>query len=205
MANDNAIERIERRWAVALPTNFRQMAGAGLIMRGHPNELVLSDTQWLDAEAIAAYADPARSLEQLIPFGRSARRDLWCWYTGWHEGSNELPVILSEAQSTYFSGYAPSFGACVYRLLLEEFSSTWLVGSLGSAPEIEARFRRYVWDIHPYLPGQWIEQLQAIVGGHLTEDADGHFGFIPYEMCEQIVRRDVSFPHLNEEILRSPP
>ena len=97
-------------------------------------------------------------------------------------------------------GYAADFRSFLFRILLEEFSGTWLIDSFG-ADGAMTQLRNYVNWLSPFFPETWSQRLRELALGDIGQIADGSYGVFPREECDAIVKRELAFAHLNEEFM----
>lgn len=191
---------IEQRYGCGLPDVYRALRKQGHFdwhgPDASPDYLFLTDLEWLSLQEIAEYQFFDWQIGGLIPFAISARRDEWCWRRDWQQGA-EPPVVLCRRGDTGY-GFAPDFRGFLYRILLEEFSGTWLVESFGIHGTQE-RLRRYVDFVRPYLPERWVGQLSSLANRDWVTLADGTVCVFTREECNRVVQDELAFPHLNEE------
>lgn len=173
------------------------MCAGELFSPGSARYVHLSDTTWLSREQLAEFAPLGFQIPGLVPFARSERRDLWCWYTAWR-GPTLCPIVFCPRDSEEANFFAPGFASAVYRLLLEEFSGTWLSDPEYYGDDTPGVFRRYVEDLSQFLPPNWIGELRRIVSLPLREDGEGTVGFISRAEADSIVRRHIGFPELDQ-------
>ena len=191
-------QTIRARWDFKLPVAYLKMHELGLVRSNADTALVLSDTSWLSGVEIGDYSDPLRDLDSMVPFAKSGRGDLWCWYL--KPAAGRSLVVQSPAQSAFCTGYAPNFEGAIYRLLLEEFSSTWLVGKLGDADAVAQRFMGYAAEVAPFLPFEWSARLSDIASRPLLPQLGGNYGFLSPVESNEIVQQHLVFEQLHERI-----
>jgi hypothetical protein len=196
----SASRQIERRWGMRVPDPFSALWEAGLTQPGHAQSLNLTDTRWLSPEQILSLEVPASRIPGLVPFALTGRGDAWSWYREWQTDRGTAVVYCPHDLNTG-EGYAPDFIGSVYRLLLEEFSSSWLVGRLADTPEqLGAVFRRYSAAVAPFMPAPWSQGLSAFAERPVVEIERDAYGVMTREEAQQIIRRDLAFGGLDQEL-----
>ncbi len=175
---------IEQRYGYRPPNVYRTMQKKGHFdwhgPNGSPDDLFLTDLEWLSLQKIAEYKFFDWQVGVLLPFAISARRDEWCWRLDWQQ-SAELPVVFCERGAIGY-GFAPNFCGFLYRILLEEFSGTWLVDSFGTQGT-QTRLCRYVDFVRPYLPERWVRSLLSLAKREWVTLADGTYCGFSREEC----------------------
>jgi hypothetical protein len=189
--------RIAERYDFIVPDQYRRVRATGLLDRGSPNELFLTDLEWLSTDAIAVYQFLEFEIKGLIPLARTARRDLFCWYPHWGT-DKDIPVTFCPRDDENATCYASDFVGFLYRILLEEFSGSWLVDSFGVADTAE-RFRRYAIDVSQFLPDSWATTLCQLSTEPLIELEQGLYGVMNRRKCDDLIAKTLFFPRLNQE------
>ncbi len=193
----NDYDSIAARYDFLVPENYRMVRAKGLFDQGSQTELFLTDLYWLSTEAIANYQPLPFQIKGLVPFACTARRDLFCWYPSWAT-ERDVPVTFCPRDDENAACYASDFIAFLYRILLEEFSGSWLVESLGAKGTTE-RFRRYATDVGEFLPHDWAITLQELSNLPLTKLDEGVYGVMDRKKCNELIEAALSFPRLNKE------
>lgn len=196
----NEYEHLRQRFDFELPDTYREMQEAGFFDFDNLNYLFLTDLEWLSLEQIITFKFLEFQIDGLIPFAKSARKDLFCWYPQWIFHDN-TPVIFCPRDDNEAFGYAGDFAACIYRLLLEEFSGSCLVDSLG-IEETSVRFRKYAQNIKGYLPPAWSNSLSLLAERPLKELEPDVFGVFSRSECNVLIERQLGFLHLNQKLIQ---
>jgi hypothetical protein len=193
----NDYDRIAERYSLIIPEQYRSVRAMGLLDRGSPNELFLTDLEWLSTDAIAIYEFLEFEIKGLIPFARTARRDLFCWYPPMAT-DKDIPVIFCPRDDENATCYASDFVGFLYRILLEEFSGSWLVDSFGVTGTAE-RFRRYATDVSQFLPDSWATTLCQLSTEPLIELEQGVYGVMDRKKSRDLIAKTRFFPRLNQK------
>jgi hypothetical protein len=192
-------EAIEARYHFRLPPLYRVMQTAGYFDYTRRDKYIeFTDHLWKSLQAIARHEFcPWQTHSQtfLVPFSHSARRDEWGWRLDWVSGDE--PAIVFCERGPEGKGYAPDFCGFLYRMLLEEFSGSWVVES-PEDDEGKAKIRRAVQAICPHLPGAWSKRIDELSRQHWYRDKGGAIRVYPRGECNHIIEQDLAFPHLNE-------
>jgi hypothetical protein len=183
-----------------VPSDYQTLYEAGLVAPGHPNRLVMSDTRWLSLVEIAQYRAPSHRRASLIPFAFSGRRDSWAWDSE-RRGDSSPPVFFCPVDLNRGTLYAPTFLGCVYRLLLEECSSTWLITSLGSLDQAIESLRKSVLGLAPFLPKDWSDKANDIIARPLVAAGDGTHYFITPEEAHEAIYQSLRTVELDQSIV----
>ena len=184
---------------MAVPDVYRKMYTAGLVDPNSDRRLQLSDLTWSDISEIPNLRASAHAKSiGLLEFAHSARGDAWAWYDVWIDQDAPETVVTCQVDLRIVEGYAPSSIACIYRLLIEEFSSSWLISTLGiDEAELQRRFQSYADAASNFLPSPWGENLRIIATRPVSRGGDGTYGVLPSDEAERIIHTDLQFHRLN--------
>jgi hypothetical protein len=188
---------IEARHGLHVPGQYRAVRAKGLFDHDGPNELLLTDVDWMTTEAIANFRPLGFQIEGLVPFARTARRDLYCWYPAWTSDKG-IPIAFCPRDDENAICYAPDFFGFLYRILLEEFSGSWLPEDYGIDGTAE-RFLRYAKDVGQFLPDSWADTLHQLSLRPLREVEKEVYGVTERQKCDELIEKALSFSRLNEE------
>ena len=199
-----AYEDIESQFGLKLSPAYRSMTDAGLFAQGGSHYLQLTDFHWLTLDQMLALtAIPARG-GKLLPFAESGNGDRWCWNSGW-TSLRGVAIAYAARGRKVADGYAENFEAAVYRRLLEEFSSSWLLGTFVHTTEaLESLFRRYAQDVAPHLPPAWATTLAEASARRVLEVSEGVYGTLQPAEARAIVDRDLAFAQMGRSIKLRP-
>jgi len=193
-------ELVEARYQFRLPPLYRELQSAGCFDYTQPEKYIeFTDHQWKSLPAIAGHEFcewQTNTRTFFVPFSHSARRDEWGWRLDWITDAE--PAIVFCERGDEGCGFATDFRGFLYRMLLEEFSGTWVVES----PEDEdgkSKIRRAVEVICPRLPRQWGQRIDELSRKPWYTDKDKTICVYPRAECERIIAEDLKFSHLNEE------
>lgn len=171
----------------------------GMFTPGHPVELVLSDHAWLSAKEIQENRYDYRP-STIIPFAITGRACMWAWYQAWMV-DGQFEVIFCPDDCDTGKGFAPSFEGCVYRLLLEELAQSWLCERLSIDPaQLASRLKHSVESLQGLLRPAWHASLIDLVSRPMAPHSDGGHCCASQDEVDGIVRRDLSFGHVDEEV-----
>jgi hypothetical protein len=184
---------IAERFGFELPQKYCAVRAAGLFDGLGSHELVLTDLYWLTLPEIANSQPPAG----LVPFARTGRRELFCWYTLPGTDGGTPVAFFPRGESPIL--YAGDFDAFLYRALLEEFSMSWLVNGFGLTNSA-ARLRRYAEDVSSFLPHEWATTLHELSRRPLVQWETGVYGVLSREECDKTIRQALSSPELNKPV-----
>jgi hypothetical protein len=191
-------EVIEARYQFRLPPLYRELRAAGCFDYTRPDKYIeLTDHQWKSLQAIGRHEFcPWQTYSQtfLVPFSHSARRDEWGWRLDWIRGDE--PAIVFCERGPEGKGFAPDFRGFLYRMLLEEFSGTWVVAR-PEDDEGKAKIRRAVEAICAHLPGAWVKRIDELSRQPWYTERDGTIRVYSRAECNRIIEQDLAFPHLN--------
>ena len=140
--------------------------------------------------------DP-QQVQGLVPFAQTLSGHLWCWYPD-IDPRLPSPVVFCPEEDEVAVLYAPDFVSWLYRMMLEEFSGTFLVERVGY-PLAEAQLRHYAAILQPLLPEAWGERLLRLSAGSLQPRQENFYGVISEDECERIVHEDIDYDRLDEE------
>jgi hypothetical protein len=192
-------EIIEARYHFRFPPLYRELQVAGCFDYTRPEKYIeFTDHQWKSLQAIARHEFcewQTFTRTFFVPFSHSARRDEWGWRLDWI--TLEEPAIVFCERGPEGKGFAPDFRAFLYRMLLEEFSGTWVV----ERPEDDkgkAKIRRAVATICPHLPGAWVKRIDELSRQPWYTDKGGAIRAYPRAECNRIIEQDLAFHHLDE-------
>lgn len=195
----NDYDLIAARYGFVLPPLYRELQAAGCFDYKQPDKYIeFTDHQWLSLESIASheFCKWQTNLQRfLVPFSHSARRDEWGWRLDWMSG--EEPAIVFCERGLTGEGFAPNFRGFLYRMLLEEFSGTWVVEN-PEDEEGKAKIRRAVDVVCPRLPQEWAQRIEGVSRLPWYIDEDKTVCVYPRAECDRIVAMDLAFPHLDE-------
>jgi hypothetical protein len=198
MSDTDEYERIQRRFEFEMPVNYQKMQNAGFFESGNLNYLFLTDLEWLSLAEIAAFEFLEFQIDGLVPFAKSARKDLYCWYPRWAANA-QTPIVFCPRTDNEASGFARDFSSFIYRALLEEFSGSWLVETFG-IDGTTAQFRKYAEIVKDYIPQRWSNALILLAQRPLKELEPGVFGVFTREECDLIIESELRFPRLNQTL-----
>ncbi len=184
------LQQLQRDLSFTFPPSYLSMHSSGLFNHDSDNCLLLSDTEWLDPGEIARESTP-----QLIPFAQSGRGDQWAFLRSADQSS--IAFAPHDARATF---YGPSFQAAIYRLLLEEFSSSWLADSLDDPAQLLPLFQRYALNLQPHLPKPWAATLLELTHRPLQSPEPEIFGVLTPHEATALLRRDVNFSQLDQPL-----
>jgi hypothetical protein len=194
------LDQLQRDLSFTFPSSYRLMLSAGLLDHDSDECLDLSDTQWLTAPAISRSLIGPPSSPQFIPFAQSARADYWAWY---RPTTTAAPSTIAFIPRDKYppTAYAPSFEAAIYRLLLEEFSSSWLADRVDDpSTNLPPLFQRYAQAVHPHLPQTWATTLLELTRRPLFEAEPEIFAVLTRDEANSILHRDLNFPQLDQPL-----
>jgi len=189
-------DRILERYGFSIPETYRAMQARDLLTPEAPTYLHLSDLRWYSPSRILEHPLREYEIEGLLPFASSGRGDRWCWHTQW-PGPTKAPVVFCPADEDTAEVFAADFTSALYRLLLEEFSGTWLDEPYGEAGVVP-RYRAYLTAIQDLLPQPWFGTLARLCVPPLKEVAPGVQGLVSRSEANAIIERDLAFPELNK-------
>ncbi len=195
----DAYDQIEARYSFRLPPLYRELQALGCFDHSQSDKYIwFTDHRWLSLHAIADHEFcewQTDTRKFLVPFSHSARRDEWGWRLDWIS-SEEPPIAFCE-RGPEGRGVAPDFKGFLYRMLLEEFSGTWVVESPDD-DKGKAKIRRAVEAICPRLPGAWGKRIDELSRQPWYTDKDKVVCVYPRTECNRIIEMDLAFPHLDE-------
>ncbi|HET6247954.1 MAG TPA: hypothetical protein VFE47_09685 [Tepidisphaeraceae bacterium] len=195
-----SIEQILENTGVQVPDLFLKMWQSGMIEFGHRDYIELTDTRWAPIDEVARRSPPPNRIHSLAPFALTGRGDFWAWYAEWRTDQG-IAVIYCPRDESVGEGYAANLVGTVYRLLLEEFSSSWLVGRLVDTPkQLPEVFRRYSDIVSGFLPPNWCSNLAQLSRRDVMMIEEGVFGVMTREESQEIIRRDLYFAMLDRKV-----
>jgi len=195
---------VEQRYGFCLPDLYQWFSAAGHFDHSGNACLALTDVEWLRPQEIASYKFlewQAPHKTWFVPFAISARRDEWGWRLDWAV-DGKPPVVFCERGPEGY-GYAPDFRGFLYRMLLEEFSGSWLLEHEGDEVGRQA-VARSVEFVLPHLPKPWAARLETLAQKP-WRSKDNYIGVYSRSECKQIIAIDLAFPYLNEKFWQEEP
>jgi hypothetical protein len=190
---------IKSRYSFRLPPLYRELQAEGCFDCTLPDKYIeFTDHEWMPLGAIAHHDFcewQTNTRQFLVPFSHSARLDEWGWRLDWASG-DEPPVVFCE-RGPEGRGFAPNFCGFLYRMLLEEFSGTWVVESLEDEKG-KAKIRRAVEVICPRLPQDWAQRIVELSRRPWYVAKDKTICVYPRAECDRIIEKDLAFAHMNE-------
>ena len=181
-----------------LPAAYMDMFKAGLLDHRKKSKcLLLDEVEWLTPKDIAGVDWPPHVVPGLVPFAATGSGDHWCWYLPWNKAGN-LPVVFSPHDLNTATGFAPNFEGCIYRLVLEQFARSTLLGE-SSTTRLSKRFMRYAEMLAPFIPRTWARTLGMLAARPIKED-DEVLSVVGEEELKKLVRRDLKFPKLDKKL-----
>jgi hypothetical protein len=206
------LDQIERDFSFTFPSSYRSMLAAGLLDHDSQRCIVLSDTEWLTpeemhqsllrpphrADVISRSQPQPRTPPLLLGFAQNGRGDQWAWL---RDDRTDNPRIAFDVHDQLWpTFYAPSFEGFVYRLLLEDMASSWLLDRLDDVSQLGPIFQRYAGAVQPYLPAQWGQALMEISRRSPFEVVEGIFAFLRQEETAGLLKRDLNFAQLDQPV-----
>jgi hypothetical protein len=195
-------EAIERRWQFTLPEDYVRLYGRGVfeererfVVNG-PLRFTFTDLSWLTLDQIAAFEPFEYQVPGLVPFARSGRRDLWCWYPTLRHAAG-APVVFCPVDCDTAEVYAPDFTHFLYRRVLEEFGGTWLDDQFGRE-ELRALWTRYVDALSAVVDPSRLGPLRAFLDRPFTTN-DGAVALASWDEIDEVIARYLAFPLLRHE------
>lgn len=180
-----------------LPEAYTRLFDAGLLdYRKKRSCIVLDHAEWLTPQDIASVDWPPHVVPGLVPFAQTGSGDHWCWYVPW-SGDNEIPVVFSPHDMNRASGFAPNFEGCVYRLVLEQFARSSLLGE-RSAARLSKTFKRYAAQLQPFLPRRWGATLSTLAARPVRQAGDA-FCLMEEDELRAIISRDLTFARMGKK------
>lgn len=189
-------ERIELRWKICLPVEFKVLSESGALDSENLNYLRLTDVRWFHLSKVLEQDTPDSWLDGIVPFGRLLCGDRVCWATQLAASVSGTPVLVCHHDSFEATVYAANFCAAVYRIVLEEFSRSVLA---DSAAEFKSVFRDCVSRVRPIMRPSWLHTLEHLADRE-PEFYDGAGFVLDSDELDLIISRDLGFPLLNSSI-----
>jgi hypothetical protein len=191
------IEAATERWGRALPDDYLEFVNLGLASSDPSTGICLSRLTWWSPEQIAQCRWPAWKIRDLLPFAKTPGGDHYAWR--FHRGGT-FWIAECPRDSDYGKGVAPTFRDFVYRSVLEELAGSWLQSVFGlSTTEVENTLRSYVDRLRVYLPPPHVDTLRSCLASGVRDIGDETCAAIADDRFEEIVKRDLWFPHFGEK------
>ncbi len=184
--------------AFSLPHSFFRLHEDGCCDPHNEMHIQFTDMLWLTPEQMENWTFDKRSIDGFIPFAQTLNHDCWCFAP--HIDSNApAPVAFCPEEDEVAVLYAPDFASFLYRMMLDEMASTYLVARESFA-EASYLIRNYALQVCTYLPTAWAERLTDLAERQLCETDDVNFyGMLSQDELEQIIAEDISYDRLDEE------
>jgi hypothetical protein len=194
---------IEQRYGFAIPPTYRVLEGQGHFSyeQGAENYLAFYDCEWLPLEGIAHYDFNPWEIAVdggFVPLAITGGHEPYCWRLDWATEGSEPPIVLCE-RSERATCLAPNFGGFLYRMALEAFAGR---NDIPDTPKCKDELYRAVDILAAVLPPAWTARLRDLRGKPWRKDEEhGNLVVISWQECQEIVRADLSFPHLDEKFI----
>jgi hypothetical protein len=202
----NAYDSIRERTRFEVPESYRRMERDGVLRYGEsstPALLCVYDFQWLTLDEMAAWKPPEywKPEHVLVPFARTARHDLWCWYPDW-ASDGHTPVVLAHSDVNESEALAPDFESLLVRLMLEAFAGA-LTDDLvvESDDRLRQVLRASVEALRPYIRSDWSALLSGLLDRPFKKDREGNSvipSLLDESEFEELLHREMHFPHAGE-------
>jgi hypothetical protein len=221
-------EAIRERARFEVPALYRRMEGDSVLRYGEsrdqwretcemralsnpPALLCVYDFQWLTLEDMATWEPPDYWKQEhvFVPFARTARRDLWCWYPPWTTDS-KTPVVLAHNDRNEAESRASDFEALLVREMLETFAGVYHDDDLclpvkrlqeHAADRLRKILRANVETLRPYIRGEWTSLLSGLLDRPFIEIADQNatsMALLDEWELQEILHREMPFPRAGE-------
>lgn len=129
--------------------------------------LLLTDLEFMAPASIAAWDHAYGRRRDVIPFAHSARMDIYAWDLA--GAPAEPPVLWSPREDREATRFAPDFAGFLFRVLLLEFSGSWLWEDY-EPEDFAALQARHVAAVAP-----WVGPVrQAVLEEVLARGFEGH-------------------------------
>ena len=176
MAHEDLFQTIAEKYGFSLPEEFRYLWEKGFCTLVGPAKdheftrpgngyLLIHDMEWYSLEEIVDFEFPEYCqphLPHLVPFAFNGAGDNWCWQTD-RTDARGMRVLLCAHDSNMATVQAPNFAGAIYRQILLEACWFYTEGDFAEAWEQNRAFlRRYVVDLAPIFPAQWVETLREL-------------------------------------------
>lgn len=194
---------IEQRYGYSIPALYRQLDSQGRFdYRREPRDwLSFYDCEWLSLERMATYEFNSWMIAAdggFVPFAITGRHEPYCWRMDWAVDGNEPPIVICE-QSEKAICLAPNFGGFLYRLAIEAFAGR---NDIASRPSSKDELLSAVDILIGVLPPSWSARLLDLrTQPWKTDETSGNIAVLSWAEGGQIIRTDLSFPHLNERFI----
>lgn len=191
---------IEQRTGVCIPESYRALLAAGAFEPTGASALRLSDVRWLTPTAIRKWRHLEFMVDGLVPFAKSARRDLYCWYTPLIVAPM-APVVFCPGDHADGKIFAPSFIGALYRLAVEECAGSWFrPADLEPGESLRDLYVQNARVLTPHLPSSWATELNELSARPIRTSEKGT-GVCSFEEADLLVRRLLAYPRLDESIV----
>lgn len=210
-----AYDVIRERTGFEVPALYRRMENDRVLhygesVRAPPALGCVYDFEWLTMEEMAAWEPPDHwnTEHVLVPFAKSARVDLWCWYPGW-ASEGETPVVLTRGDMNEAEALAPDFESLLLRKMLEAFAGALSFDDAslreravdvndGNLREI---LRANVETLRPYIRGEWCALLLRLLARPFSQipgESAAHVRLLDERELHDILHREAAFAHAGE-------
>ena len=193
---EEQFQQVEQKYGLVLPEAYRSMQAAGWLDVNSPDPLYLwlLGAKWLPLAEVLEHEPEDYQKPGFVPFAAEADGSHWCWWPEVHPGM----VVMCPRDCYDGEFYAASFLGFVYRRLLD------YAGCVLSQEDQEARhyLHQSTARLADYFPDAWIETLNTLASAEPVQWRYGKItgrGFLTYEQKQEIIRRDLSFPLLDQE------
>ena len=137
----------------------------------------------------------------LIPFAFNGGGDWYCFYYNEQQGV-DIPVVMVNHDEDNFVVLAKNLQDFIFRVLLETASNFYI------STESQNRIDKMLWDTRSmlnshkaYLPDNKVKILEDIFSNELVKYDDSCWGLILRKQAEEIIKQEINFPLLNNEIV----
>ena len=190
---------IQSRWNFAVPEEYRRMQQSGFFDHTHPHYIELSDVEWFALDHIAGYKPMDFQIAGLVPFAMEASASTWTWMRN-KPIHGQTRIAHCPHDEGIAEVFAPDFNSCVYRLILQDLRSTWLIGNhndIATPDDATRAFRRYARDLEPYFNPKWTARLDELLKRPFREMPDTCIGLMGGPELQSILAEDLDFEELD--------
>jgi hypothetical protein len=188
---------IKQRYGFDLPETYRVLQGQGHLALPWEKYLVFQDCEWLNLEDIAEYEFNDWEIASdggYVPFAITARHEPYCWRLDWAAGGEPAIVLCEQGEKAVC--LAPDLRGLLYRLALEAFGGRNAFSNSAQTKDLS----RAVDIVTPLLPKPWADRLQEL-RRRPWKKADDDLRVITWQECQDIIKSDLAFPHLDEKFI----
>ena len=180
-----------RRTSMAVPRDYAMLAANGFDQLNS----ITGVFRFLVPDEIDNFDWPVDKLESFVPFAVEPSQATLCWQV---ESKKVYHSLRDYYRALWF---APSFNAAVYRVVLEDLTSTIVAENEDmSLPQFATQVRQAVALFDSCWKPEWTRTIESALATPPTKNPDGSLSYIARKHARQLLANDPTFAELGEEI-----